>query len=85
MRTRELSRLIAGAFCRHCLWQSPAFGGAITWDGGTGNWFGPWLGTLPGNPIPIPPPTTNWGCEFCYPSSGDTANIGTLYGSPIGN
>jgi len=62
----------------------PGFAGAIGWDGGSGDWFGTWLGSLPGNPAPFPTPTTNWGCEFCYPGTGDTANIGTLFGSPIG-
>ncbi len=58
--------------------------GQVLWDGGSGDWYGPWLGSLPGNPIPIPTPTTNWGCEFCYPGAGDSVNIGTLYGGPIG-
>ena len=65
--------------------SSPDFAfGQVVWDGGNGNWFGGWLGTLPGNPAPFPAPTTNWNCEFCYPGAGDTVNIGTLYGSPIG-
>ena len=83
-RVTGLSRLIALAFMAIGLWQTPAFGGAVVWDGGTGDWFGPWLGNLPGNPIPTPAPITNWLCEFCNPGAGDTANIGTLFGSPIG-
>jgi T5SS/PEP-CTERM-associated repeat protein len=67
--------------------QTPV-SGQILWDGGNGNWFGPWLGTLPGNPIPPENPTTNWSCEFCYPGVNgyvtSTVNIGNFYGSTIG-
>src|ERR1017187_9487159 len=83
-RVTGLSRLIALAFMAIGLWQTPAFGGAVVWDGGTGDWFGPWLGNLPGVPAPSPTPTTNWTCEVCVPGAKDTANIGTLFGSPIG-
>lgn len=58
--------------------------GQVIWNGGTGNWFGPWLGNTSVIGIPASTPATNWTCEFCLPGPSDTANIGTLFGSPIG-
>ena len=81
VRHSQMSTLMAGVFVIIGLWQVPALGSAIVWDGGTGNWFGPWLGNLPGNPIPIPTPTTNWTCEFCYPVAG-TRSISELTSAP---
>jgi T5SS/PEP-CTERM-associated repeat protein len=60
------------------LWQTPAFG--QVWDGGSEDWFGPWLGGPPGSGTTFPVPTTNWGCGFCTPAGpGSDAQIGTIF------
>jgi hypothetical protein len=48
------------------------------WDGGNGDWFGPWnVGQPPGSIGSGY--STNWSCGFCYPGSGSDVQIGTIY------
>lgn len=58
----------------------------VVWLGGTGNWYGPWLGNTLGGAIP-PSATTNWGTGFQFPNFTDAVVIGlvgTNYGYSIG-
>jgi T5SS/PEP-CTERM-associated repeat protein len=55
--------------------------GQVIWLGGTGNWFGPWVGnTLNGT---ITSSTTNWTPDL-FPRPSDSVTIGNLFGPPIG-